>query len=74
MSQIHFKDGTRAVFYRNLSDKERLSKAYLEGLGEGKPGYTHEEYDRQSRYSGTIVLETNSSKEPKELYFIYKSR
>ena len=38
MSQIHFKDGTRAVFYRNLSDKERLSKAYLEGLEEENRG------------------------------------
>lgn len=67
-------DGTKTVFYRNLSEKERLSKAYLEVLEEGKPGYTQEKYDRQSRYFGTIVLETNSSKEPKELYSIYKSR
>lgn len=67
-------DGTKTVFYRNLSEKERLSKAYLEGIEEGKPGYTQEKYDRQSCYFGTIVLETNSSKEPKELYSIYKSR
>lgn len=69
------EDGvTKVFFFRNISEKERLTKAYLEKIEEGAKGYTKEGFEKAEKNFGTVVLETNLSKEAKDIYGLYKSR
>lgn len=67
-------DGRKIIYYKNISEAEKLSSLYLLNLENCKPGYSMEEYNNQYESFGVIVLETNLDKTPKEIYELYKSR
>lgn len=64
----------RIVYYRNITEAEKLSTLYLVGLENGKEGYTEEEYAKLKDDFGVIVLKSNLDRKPVELYELYKSR
>lgn len=66
--------GKKVVYYRNITEAEKLSTLYLVNLESGKDGYTQENYQTQKDDFGVIVLKSNLDKNPKELYELYKSR
>lgn len=68
------KDNRKIVYYRNISEAEKLSSAYLLNLEQGKPGFSMEDYDKKKKDFGIIVLETNLDDDAKTVYELYKSR
>lgn len=66
--------GKRTIFFRNISEKEKLTKAYLEKLEDGAKGFTKEGLKKLEKDAGVIVLETSLNQNAKEVYSLYKSR
>lgn len=64
----------KVIYYRNITEAEKLSTMYLLALENGKAGYTKEGYQSQKDDFGVIVLKSNLKKDAKELYELYKSR
>ena len=68
------KDNRKIVYYRNISEAEKLSSAYLLSLEQGKPGFSKENYNVMKQSFGVIVLETNLEDDAKTVYELYKTR
>ena len=68
-------DGGRFIYFKNTTEAERLSYIYLDNLEKGEKGYSMEEYERQRKKYGVILLETNlKEKGAGEIYCHYKNR
>lgn len=68
-------EGKKIVYYKNVTEAEKLSYTYLNNLEKGSKGYSQTEYDKQSKSYGIILLETNlTDKTAKEIYNSYKDR
>lgn len=64
----------KVIYYKNITEAEKLSTLYLTNLECKKEGYSLEEYQKQKDDYGVIVLKSNLDKSAKELYELYKSR
>ncbi len=64
----------KVIYYKNITEAEKLSTLYLTNLESKKEGYTEEKYQEQKDDFGVIILKSNLDKTPKELYELYKSR
>lgn len=64
----------KIVYYKNISEAEKLSTLYMVNIENDKQGYTYQEYEKQKNSFGVIVLESNLDKSAKEIYELYKSR
>ena len=63
------------VYFKNITEAEKLSYTYLCNLDKGEVGYTEEKYERLNKEFGVIMLETNMvDKNAKEIYESYISR
>lgn len=62
------------IYYKNISEAEKLSKNYLKELEKGSKGYTKEKYNQLVDTFGVIVLSTNLNKDVKDIYNHYKNR
>ena len=67
-------DNRRCIYYKNITEAEKLTTLYLSGIENCKKGYTLETFEKIKSGFGVIVLETNLDKSPKEIYELYKSR
>lgn len=67
-------NGKKIIYYKNITEAEKLSTLYLTNLENKKEGYTEEEYQKQKDDFGVIILKTNIDKKPQEIYELYKSR
>lgn len=68
-------EGKRFICFRNTTEAERLSYTYLSNLEKGKPGYSQEEYEKQKKSYGVILLETNlKDRSASEIYGCYNAR
>lgn len=65
----------QVIYYKNISEAERLSKKYLEAIENGSKGYTMEKYNELVDGFGVIVLITNlTNEDAKTVYERYKNR
>lgn len=67
----------KVIYYKNISEAERLSKKYLEAIENGSKGYTMEKYNSLVDGFGVIVLITNlTDEDAKTIYerYRYKNR
>lgn len=65
----------KVIYYKNISEAERLSKKYLEAIENGSKGYTMEKYNSLVDGFGVIVLITNiTDEDAKNIYERYKNR
>ena len=76
---VEYKDysigSKRFIYFKNVTEAERLSYTYLANLDKGKPNYSQAQYDEQSKSFGVILLETNMmNKTAKEIYESYEAR
>lgn len=68
-------DNRKVIYYKNISEAERLSKKYLEEIENDKKGYTMEKYNELVDGFGVIVLITNlTDEDAKTVYERYKNR
>lgn len=68
------KDEVKVIFYRDLSLAALDSADYLSKVSPDNEIYTIEKYEEFKNTFGTIVIQTNLDKEPKEIYELYKNR
>ena len=65
----------KVIYYKNISEAERLSKRYLDEIESGSKGHTMEKYNELVDGFGVIVLITNLTEEDaKTVYERYKNR
>ncbi len=64
----------RCIYYKNITEAEKLTTLYLKGIENCMKGYSIETFEKNKKDYGVIVLETNLDKSPKEIYELYKSR
>jgi len=67
-------EGKRVIYFRNISEKEKLMKEYLLKLENGAKGYSEEGLEKGMNTFGVIVLETSLSNKAEEIYSHYKTR
>jgi len=67
-------DGRRVIVYKDTEENERTRFNYLRSIDQGKAGYTQEEYEKNKDLFGVIVLFTNTSLSPEEVFCNYKKR
>ena len=67
-------DGKRLIYFRNESEKEKLTKEYMAKIGNGAKGYTEEGLEKGLKAFGVIILETSLQDKPEEIYRHYKTR
>ncbi len=68
-------NGRKVVYYKNISEAERLSKKYLEEIENGSKGHTMEKYNTLVEQFGVIVLSTNrTGDDARTVYERYKNR
>lgn len=68
------EDGVRVILFRNISERERLTKEYMKKMEEGSRGHTMEGLQRNMKTFGLIVLETNLGIDAQDVYGYYKAR
>lgn len=64
----------RYIYYKNITEAEKLTTLYLNGIENCKQGYSLEKFNKTKNDFGVIILETNLDKTEKEIYELYKSR
>ena len=73
--KIYDVNGRRVIYYKNISEAEKLSKKYLAEIENGSKGYTREKYDQIVDSFGAFVLITNLTTEgAASIYSRYKNR
>lgn len=75
--EITASNGRRTIFFKNMSEREKLLKEYMSKLAEGAKGYTIQGLEEGEKNFGVIVLETSltsESKSAEEIYKYYKQR
>lgn len=65
-------DGRRVIVYKDTEENERTRFNYLRSIDQGKAGYTQEGYEKNKDLFGVIVLFTNTSLSPEEVFRNYK--
>lgn len=66
-------DGIRYILFRDEEMRNKQKAEYLEAIGI-EEGFTQEEYDKKEALFGTILLQTNKTENPKDVYGTYKKR
>lgn len=72
--KVYKQDDKTIIYYKNMSEAEKLSKEYLQEIEKGSKGYTLDRYNQQVDGFGTIVLATNLDLTAEEIYKHYKNR
>lgn len=78
-SVIEYKDqnieGVRVLSYRDLNESVLEQENYLRHMNQGEKSYTQESFDKNHKYMGVTILQTNiKDKTPEEIYALYKKR
>ena len=64
----------RVILFRNMSEREKLTKEYIKKMEEGSRSHTMEGLQRNMKTFGLIVLETNLGIDAQDVYRYYKAR
>ena len=64
----------RVILFRNMSEREKLTKEYIKKMDEGPSNHTMEVLKRNMKTFGLIVLETNLGIDAQDVYRYYKAR
>ena len=62
------------ILFRNISERENLTKEYIKKMEEGSRNHTMEGLQRNIKTFGLIVLETNLGIDAQDVYRYYKAR
>ena len=62
------------ILFRNMSEREKLTKEYIKKMEEDSRNHTMEGLQRNMKTFGLIVLETNLGIDAQDVYRYYKAR
>ena len=72
--QLNISDKESAYVFRDIDENSKCIYNYTHCIELGKPGYTKEVLEKQRENFGVYVLQSNSYKEAKEIFYTYKQR
>ena len=72
--QLNISDKESVYVFRDIGENSKCIYNYTHCIELGKPGYTKEVLEKQRENFGVYVLQSNSYKEAKEIFYTYKQR